>query len=683
MLPLPFRAILRASLASLAALWLATGLSGAAQAQGLDCSTPQAIAGLGTFAYDNTTGGSSSFGAGTPCQLLGGGNGTERYFQWTANAAGDYLLRLKVATFDRDLSVFTGSGCAAVCLTDGSPQSAPDGLYVHATIQGVQSGDTYLVRIANHNHPGGPGVLEIGWDPCFPPQVVDDGFEENDTCASGVPLPQGTYTSLFVSPADEDHYRITIPPLHRAALDYGSFQDPVIYQSFDDLCQPVGSGQFAWSRVNLTHAPIEERVQVRPFSGQACAVYDLALTFVPLDCGPNPGMDDPWEDNDTCSQAAAIGPGMHTGLWTSSADRDFFAVTLQPGERLMAQAFRGSEELLFERFGDACELVQTTTAALSITNFESTPQNVRFAPQPPFPGSEPWCAGYDLDVQIAPNPCADLGPGVLPAHPSYRDVSNGTYPGLYLEPATFLQFCVPPGATWSADLALRRPDGALEAHLICLTPIGDCFFLPTYASGSGQSFTLSWTNSFSHWRFLQLSLVYSGGSAECNHVDLTVQGSGGCEGILPTQEFCQPATPNSTGQPSVLFATQPYGTTPEVQMEAVQGPPGQFGFLLAGTAALEPGTPISQGSLCLNLGGGNQVGRYNIAGSPRNSLGRFDSYGRWENLAGTSDSPFGYSLPGVTPWGAAFAPGQSVHFQLWHRENGGASNFSNGVSVQF
>ena len=68
-----------------------------------------------------------------------------------------------------------------------------------------------------------------------------------------------------------------------------------------------------------------------------------------------------------------------------------------------------------------------------------------------------------------------------------------------------------------------------------------------------------------------------------------------------------------------------------------------------------------------------------------NSLGLFDSSGVLQNSVGTSTVGSGFDVPLNIPIGSGMTitAGDTWHFQLWHRENGGGSNLSNGVSIQF
>ena len=90
---------------------------------------------------------------------------------------------------------------------------------------------------------------------------------------------------------------------------------------------------------------------------------------------------------------------------------------------------------------------------------------------------------------------------------------------------------------------------------------------------------------------------------------------------------------------------------------------------------------ISDGLLCL----GSPIGRYNAgAGAARNSLGQFQQ-GTFVNLSGTAIFGYGFDVPASLPGpiNGSIQPGQAWHFQLWYRDVGGVSNFTNGVTAQW
>jgi len=150
--------------------------------------------------------------------------------------------------------------------------------------------------------------------------------------------------------------------------------------------------------------------------------------------------------------------------------------------------------------------------------------------------------------------------------------------------------------------------------------------------------------------------------------------------------FCDPADTNSTGLPTVLSGAFGSGVGSGLHLEATQGPQAQFGYFLVGTGVSDPGVPLSQGHLCLATMGGNQLARYNIPGTPMNSVGLFDIHGVLQNAVGTATSSggSGFDVPADIPSiGGTITAGSTWHFQLWHREAAGASNLSNGLSVTF
>ena len=155
--------------------------------------------------------------------------------------------------------------------------------------------------------------------------------------------------------------------------------------------------------------------------------------------------------------------------------------------------------------------------------------------------------------------------------------------------------------------------------------------------------------------------------------------------------FCVPANANSTGEDAILSATDlASGVGSGVHLAVSDGPSGEFGYFLVGTApeVLNP-LPISNGLLCLSTAGGNGLGRYNF-GVLTNSLGQFDAAGDFQNQSGTATSAggFGFDIPldNPIPGLPSITPGTTLHFQMWYRDTPagmGQSNLSNGLTVRF
>lgn len=145
--------------------------------------------------------------------------------------------------------------------------------------------------------------------------------------------------------------------------------------------------------------------------------------------------------------------------------------------------------------------------------------------------------------------------------------------------------------------------------------------------------------------------------------------------------FCSPANPNSTGNPVTLASSDQSGAG-VYHLEAEGGPFDQFGIFLVAAANIPSGIPVSDGLLCLSA----PIGRYTTTAGPGlNSIGKFDAAGVFQNLAGTSTVGSGFDVLAVlpTPPGGVIVSGATWNFQLWYRDVGGASNFSDGISVTF
>jgi len=146
--------------------------------------------------------------------------------------------------------------------------------------------------------------------------------------------------------------------------------------------------------------------------------------------------------------------------------------------------------------------------------------------------------------------------------------------------------------------------------------------------------------------------------------------------------ICEPAEPNSTGYPTHLTGafTAPGGG---LHVDADDGPPGQVAIVVVGPAAMDPGAPLGDGRLCIAPAGGVGLGRYSVG--PLSSLGQFDAAGRLVNQSGTSSTGFGFDVPTELPYAGLppILPGDTWHFQIWHRDIGNTSNLTNGLTVVF
>ena len=113
----------------------------------------------------------------------------------------------------------------------------------------------------------------------------------------------------------------------------------------------------------------------------------------------------------------------------------------------------------------------------------------------------------------------------------------------------------------------------------------------------------------------------------------------------PLLAFCEPAQANSSGFPSRLLGNFGSGSDSDLHLDAISGPPNQFGYFLVSGCYDDTGVQISQGRLCLS----GAIGRYNVTGSQFNSIGQFDAAGQFQNFAGTSSVGEGFDVPTSLP----------------------------------
>ncbi len=161
--------------------------------------------------------------------------------------------------------------------------------------------------------------------------------------------------------------------------------------------------------------------------------------------------------------------------------------------------------------------------------------------------------------------------------------------------------------------------------------------------------------------------------------------------------FCDPANNNSTGAPAVMTANFGSGVGSDLHLDVSGGPlplsdgSRMLGYILVGNLDSSPGISISDGQLCLLGMPGAAFGRYNVFGTPRNSIGLFDAGGNLENLVGTGGvSGYGFDVPSAIEIAGSppttIMSGDTYHFQCWYRDTlagAGHSNFSSGASVTF
>ena len=149
---------------------------------------------------------------------------------------------------------------------------------------------------------------------------IDDEYEDNDTCATAVPVPSNLTTGNLVvrkPGVDEDFYRVTVAPnsIFTAAIFFAGFAVDIDLWLIDSNCgvlldESAGvSGTESVQFINTSSAPVDVIVNpfVFPQSQAECGDYSLVLT--------NGGI-----ANDTCTNAAPVTSGDTPFDTTSATD---------------------------------------------------------------------------------------------------------------------------------------------------------------------------------------------------------------------------------------------------------------------------------------------------------------------------------------------------------------------------
>ena len=408
-------------------------------------------------------------------------------------------------------------------------------------------------------------------------------------------------------------------------------------------------------------------------------------------------VDDSYEPNDDCGSSTVLGPGVHANLLVHVGAPDFYSVLLPVDHFLEVRAVPTTGELGIYGYGSACGTVLGTGWGdqFRYPPGSATPQWIDFQVHADLYAGTGDCADYSLEIVIASDPCLNLTDDSYEPNNTCATASrltDGTYPDLvvYLSQEDHYLMTVPAGSTLTMDASFSNLIGDIEMYLwdannpSCSASFGGVRlgFSTTYTDAE----SIAWTNPSNVAVDVILDVnLHITTTNPCNVYDLVIGGATQGPSTPAGIPFCAPMNPNSSGSPTRLSGSQGSTVGGLVHLEVTDGPPGEFAYFLVGTASTTPGLVLSQGRLCLDLSGSNVVGRYNVAGGPWNSIGRFDSAGVLVNLAGTSTVGTGFDVPDSVPIAGAptIVSGSTWHFQLWLRDNSGQSNFSNGLSVQF
>jgi hypothetical protein len=377
-----------------------------------------------------------------------------------------------------------------------------------------------------------------------------DVYEDNDDCLNAVVLTPGTYTGLTCQGPgdpggdDQDYFRVTVPAgdilqvdvLHSwsATEDIDAYlydaTNPTCGDQFSFLAQGYTSTDnetMAWA--NSTGASVDIIIEVSAWLGGGtpviCDDYDLVIGVSPDPC--QAGLDDTFEENDSCGAAVALAAGAQTGLFVSTSDEDFYKITVPAGNQVLVDQTYSSSlvELQLDLYDDpACvnlvdsygwgggtnQVLANNVSGVSLDYF----LRVSVVDQA--------CGAYDLNVTIQPDPCQLALDDTF--EPNDDCLSAATLPagvstGLFVSTANedFFKVNVAPGD----QVVIDQTYVAAQAELgVDLYDDAACSNLVDTASWNGGSNQVSFGNATAAAKDFYVRAWVADG--DCNNYDLSV-----------------------------------------------------------------------------------------------------------------------------------------------------------------
>ena len=378
-------------------------------------------------------------------------------------------------------------------------------------------------------------------DPCATP--VDDSLEENDACGAAVALASGTTTGLFVSDTDPDFYLISVPANDLLTVDvaYGGGSGDVDLRLYSDLActtqvdsvfPAAGTGQVTYA--NATGAAATFVLTAEVVAGQGCNTYDLTVTTTPDPCLAV--GDDAFEDNDDCASASIAPAGLTSGLRLFGAatalDDDFWVIQAVPTGMILTidtLFIDASGDIDMTLFSDAACTVQVDGSFSVTDNEQVSVANGTGAAADYYLrvyafGSTFDCNDYDLQVTVAPDPCAvAIDDSFEPNDDCASAVAlaAGAHAGLFVSEADhdYYAVSVPTGEILTVDVSyVSGVNGDVDLYVYddpaCTNQVDVVFSF----GGTGQ---VSWSNTTGAAATAYLSARVATGEG-CNNYDLNV-----------------------------------------------------------------------------------------------------------------------------------------------------------------
>ena len=377
-----------------------------------------------------------------------------------------------------------------------------------------------------------------------------DSFEPNQDCAGAVTLATGTYNSLTVmgltSPggADEDFYEVHLLAGEVVNVDclFSHSTGDVDIFLYDLATSPnCGGDMFAdflvgsWSvtddenvsYVNPTAVARTIIVRVKIYASDACANYDLIIDTLPDPCAALP--DDGFEANDSCASAAALSDGLHSGLFVSATDADFYAIDVPAGYVLTVDA---SYVAGVDADPDLY-LYSDQSCSIELDEDEAFFGSARVIAANPGASAATFvlevrvdmgdgCNDYELNVVTLPDPCISSVDDAFEPNDdcsSATALSMGLHAGLYVSDAApdYFTIDVPIGELLTVDLSYSFGVNAdldlfLYDDLACTNEVES----DDGENGVGQ---VRWSNSTGAVATIVLEVRVAPGGG-CNNYDL-------------------------------------------------------------------------------------------------------------------------------------------------------------------
>jgi len=481
-------------------------------------------------------------------------------------------------TGDIDLRLYDDPACSNS--VDGAG-SVSDNEQVSVTNASGAPQDYYLRVFMWSTHACNDYSLQVtvAPDPCFAP--IDDGFDDNDSCATAAVLGSGMSAGLFVSDTDVDYYLITVPANDILTVDvaYSTASADVDLHLFDDLAcahqvdilvPSDGTGQV--THTNASGAVVTYVLKAEVVVGQGCNNYSLNVLLSPDPCLT--GADDGFEDNDSCGSAAFLPGGTTVGLFANELDADYYLISVAANDLLTVDVSystaNGDVDLyLYDAPGCVNEVdVDFTvggTGQVSHTNSSGAAATFVLVARLE-PGED--CNNYDLNIVSVPDPCLTFGDDSFEDNDTCAtatSLSAGLTSGLRMfgqaiavDDDYWVVQNVPTGMILTVDAVFVDADGDIDMQLF------DDPACTSQIDGSGSfsdNESVSVNNSSGTAQDYYVRLYPVGATFECNEYDLQVTGIpdpcvAAVDDALEPNDSCGAATLLGGGSNTDLFVSK-------------------------------------------------------------------------------------------------------------------------------